>query len=103
LVASQYLGGELARAMAEHGYHLQSLLYSLAVHRWLRQRLGETYSYDRHFGGHLYLFLRGMDGSRQRGPDLACPGVFAERWPLAVIQALDSALSPGQPAAGGVQ
>ena len=103
LSAHQYRGAELARAMAEHGYHLQALLYSLAVHRWLRQRLGETYSYDQHFGGHLYLFLRGMDGSRQRGPDLACSGVFAERWPLAVIEALDSALSPSQPAAGGAQ
>lgn len=101
LSANQYRGAELAHAMAEHGYHLQALLYSLAVHRWLRQRLGETYSYDQHFGGHLYLFLRGMDGSRQRGQDLTCSGVFAERWPLAVIQALDSALSPSQPAAGG--
>ncbi|PSC97943.1 hypothetical protein C7D74_32270, partial [Klebsiella pneumoniae] len=29
--------------------------------RYLRHRLAD-YDYDRHFGGVIYLFLRGMDG-----------------------------------------
>ena len=48
-----------SRAMAQQGYHLQSLLYALALHRHLRQRL-RGYDYDQHFGGVLYLFVRGV-------------------------------------------
>ena len=36
----------LRRAMDEHGYHLQYLLYTVALHRYLRQRL-RGYGYDR--------------------------------------------------------
>ena len=45
--------------MAQHGYHLQYLLYVTALHRLLRIRLPD-YDYDRHIGGAFYLFLRGM-------------------------------------------
>lgn len=37
-----------------------------ALHRYLRHRLAD-YDYDRHFGGVIYLFLRGMDGQEGRG------------------------------------
>ena len=49
----------LQEAMAEHGYHLQYLLYSLAVDRYLRHRV-PSYSHDTHFGGVFYLFVRGV-------------------------------------------
>ncbi|WP_088329043.1 exodeoxyribonuclease V subunit beta [Lacimicrobium sp. SS2-24] len=49
----------MGRAMQEHDYELQAILYSLALHRWLQSRL-EDYDYDRHVGGACYLFLRGM-------------------------------------------
>ena len=42
-------------------YDLQALLYAVAVHRWLRLRLGAAYDYDTHFGGVRYLFCRGLD------------------------------------------
>lgn len=103
LVAAAYTRAELARAMAEHGYHLQALLYTVALHRWLRQRLGARYSYDSHLGGHLYLFLRGMDGGQQRGQDGACSGVFVDRWPREVVEALDQALWPQARDGGGHQ
>ena len=56
---SDYQGQALESAMGQHDYHLQAILYSLALHRWLKQRLAE-YSYERHVGGAYYLFLRGM-------------------------------------------
>ena len=45
--------------MAQHHYHLQYLLYSVALHRWLQRRLPD-YHYDRHVGGVAYLFVRGL-------------------------------------------
>ncbi len=49
----------LAAAMLEHGYHLQALLYCVALDRLLRQRVA-GYDPAQHFGGSLYLFVRGV-------------------------------------------
>ena len=46
--------------MAHEMYCLQYLIYTLAVHRYLQLRL-PGYDYDTHFGGVMYLFVRGMD------------------------------------------
>ncbi|RUO32305.1 exodeoxyribonuclease V subunit beta [Aliidiomarina sedimenti] len=40
-------------------YDMQYVLYSLALHKLLKTRLGDGYDYDSHVGGVLYLFLRG--------------------------------------------
>jgi exodeoxyribonuclease V beta subunit len=73
----------LAAAVRESEYDLQYVLYTLAVHRWLRFRLGAQYDYDRHLGGVRYLYSRGLlpDGSQ---------GVHAVRPPRALIEALDA-------------
>jgi exodeoxyribonuclease V beta subunit len=71
------------KAMKEHHYTLQYLLYTLALHRYLKLRLSD-YHYERHFGGIYYLFLRGMQP--QSGHRL---GVVAERPPGGFIEALD--------------
>jgi exodeoxyribonuclease V beta subunit len=68
--------------MTEHRYRLQYLLYSLALHRYLRGRL-PGYDFAQHFGGVYYLFLRGLDPARP-----GC-GVYFDRPELAVIDALD--------------
>ncbi|MBT2989415.1 MAG: exodeoxyribonuclease V subunit beta [Candidatus Thiodiazotropha sp. (ex Ctena orbiculata)] len=73
----------LRTAMVEHRYTLQYLLYTLALHRYLKLRL-PGYDYERHFGGVYYLFLRGMQP--QSGARL---GVVAERPSEAFIEALD--------------
>jgi exodeoxyribonuclease V beta subunit len=52
--------------MAEHGYFMQYLIYTVAVHQFLKARL-DGYEYDRNFGGVFYLFLRGIDGTPDRG------------------------------------
>jgi exodeoxyribonuclease V beta subunit len=85
----------LEREMARNDYHLQALLYSLAVHRWLRQRV-DGWDYERHFGGHLYLFLRGMHGATTpRDANGLSLGAYHDRWPLSVVAALDAALAGG--------
>ncbi len=57
-----YTRPAMEQAMRAHRYDLQYQLYSPALHRYLRHRLAD-YDYDRHFGGVIYLFLRGMDGA----------------------------------------
>lgn len=78
--------------MERHSYPLQALLYTVAIHRMLQQRLGTDYDYDRHIGGYLYLFLRGMQGvACDRDGGLAL-GVLHDRWSKHVVLGLDAAL-----------
>lgn len=71
---SNYLGADyvdygqaaLQSCMEEHHYLLQALLYAVAIHRYARTRI-PAYSYETHFGGMYYLFLRGMHPSRPGG------------------------------------
>ncbi len=56
---ADYAPPRLARAMADHHYYLQYHLYAVALHRLLAYRL-PTYDPGTHFGGALYLFIRGM-------------------------------------------
>lgn len=78
-----YAPAKLQRAMLERRYDLQALLYVLALHRYLRQRIPD-YDYQRHMGGVYYLFLRGM--RPQYG---ARYGVFHERPALNLVERLD--------------
>jgi exodeoxyribonuclease V beta subunit len=57
-----YTPEALEKAMLEKRYDLQYALYLLALHRLLKVRLGAHYDYDKHIGGGLYLFLRGVQG-----------------------------------------
>ncbi|MBF6023201.1 exodeoxyribonuclease V subunit beta [Lysobacter niastensis] len=80
-----YDHGTLAEAMDDSEYTLQALLYALALHRWLRFRIGDAYDYGKHFGGIRYLFCRGLDAS-----DAAAPGIHAWCPPLELIERLDA-------------
>jgi exodeoxyribonuclease V beta subunit len=88
--ASDYQGENLLRAMSEHHYYLQYLIYCLALHRHLGQRL-PGYDYTRHFGGVFYLFLRGMDPSHAPST-----GVYADRPELALIEALEALMGAAE-------
>jgi len=102
-----YDADALARAMAHSEYELQALIYTVALHRWLRFRLGEAYDYARDFGGVRYLFCRGLDAGHHAGvtamsqsvADLTdpAPGIHAWRFEPALVHALD-ALFAGKPA-----
>ena len=48
--------------MAQHRYDVQAALYLLALHRLLRNRLGESYDPARQLGGAVFFFLRGFRG-----------------------------------------
>ncbi|MFT7683189.1 MAG: exodeoxyribonuclease V beta subunit [Moritella dasanensis] len=56
---ADYTVDAINQVMVEHRYELQYQLYTLALHRFLRSRIPD-YSYEQHFGGVYYLFLRGM-------------------------------------------
>ncbi len=62
-----YTPEAMQAAMLSHRYELQAALYLLALHRLLRQRLGESYDPAQHLGGAVYVFLRGW-----RGPAAGC-------------------------------
>ena len=86
--------------MEKHNYFLQYHLYTLALHRFLRQRLGPGYSYERNFGGAYYLFIRGMLGpvaANLEGEFYR--GVFYDKPHFDVIDALDRLFA--DPMAGG--
>jgi exodeoxyribonuclease V beta subunit len=55
----------LQKAMEEGSYHLQYTLYAVAIHQYLKTRIPE-YRYESHFGGVLYVFLRGVDPAKGR-------------------------------------
>lgn len=80
----------LREAMRHSEYDLQALIYTVALHRWLRFRLGASYDHERDMGGIRYLFCRG----------LAVPGhgVHAQRFDPALVDALDVLFAGGETA-----
>ncbi len=79
---SNFLGDSLAdydqpklnEAMNENNYHLQYLIYSLAVKKYLESRL-LNFNYKYQFGGVIYLFVRGMRSDSQTGIFTAKPDI----------------------------
>ncbi|WP_277185503.1 exodeoxyribonuclease V subunit beta [Caballeronia sp. BR00000012568055] len=90
--AADYSAAPLADAMAHHAYHLQALLYVVALHRYLRARLPD-YAYDTHIGGYLYLFVRGVRPDWRDGD--AASGVHRGRPSLELVEALDALMAGG--------
>jgi exodeoxyribonuclease V beta subunit len=76
-------------------YALQALLYTVALHRFLRWRLA-GYDPQRNLAGVLYLFLRGMTGPATPVVDGVPCGVFAWRPPAALVLALSDVLDEGR-------
>ncbi len=73
----------VAKSVAENHYALQTALYSLVMHRYLRRRKPD-YDYDRDFGGTLVVFLRGLCPTQPPGH-----AVFFHRASRAAIETLD--------------
>ncbi|MFM7686637.1 MAG: PD-(D/E)XK nuclease family protein, partial [Actinomycetota bacterium] len=85
--------------MAHSDYPLQAVLYSVAVHRYLRWRL-PGYSPEVHLGGIGYLFVRGMVGADTPQHDGRPYGVFQWQPPAATVVALDQLFAHGAPEGG---
>lgn len=71
-------------AVQREHYVLQGQLYSAAAHRYLRQR-DPHYEPAKHWGGALFLFVRGMEG-----PEKAGASVFFERQSPELLIAMDA-------------
>ena len=71
-----------------HMYDLQYHIYSVALHRFLKLKIS-NYSYDTHFGGAFYLFLRGIN---EQGNE----GIFFDRPEASVINDLDTYFDGGK-------
>jgi exodeoxyribonuclease V beta subunit len=87
LIAWHYRPAALDAVMQRSHYVLQGLLYTAALHRYLRWRL-PGYDPDRHLAGILYLFVRGMIGAEGGG-------VWAWRPPGTLVEALSDVLDRG--------
>ena len=75
----------IRKEMAKHGYFLQYLLYSAVLHRYLKETLGDAYSWERNFGGIRYFFLRGVAAE-------ATAPIFEDRPSEALLDELCAAL-----------
>ena len=95
LTLAQYRGEALAAEMSRAHYGLQALLYTVALHRYLRWRLPD-YDPDRQLAGVLYLFLRGMAGADTPRIGGSPCGVFTWRPPAPLVEALSDVLDRGR-------
>ncbi len=76
----------VSAAMQENNYHLQYLIYTVAVRRYLATRM-PTFDYERDFGGVIYLFVRGV----REGSD---SGVFFTKPEKEMVDRLEAAMAP---------
>jgi len=83
--AEEYQAERLNNAMVSHDYPLQYLIYSLALHRYLRLRLTD-YDPEHHLGGVYYLFIRGMKA------EWGSAGIFHDRLSTTLLDAFDQCL-----------
>ena len=95
---NDYTQDSLLVTMADSHYYLQLLLYSVALNRYLQKRV-ENYSWDDHFGGAYYLFIRGMNQNNHQGNNkehdnkITADGVFFYKPDKTLIDAMDSLFS----------
>lgn len=80
-----YSKESLNAVMWENNYHLQYLIYTIAAKKYLEQRLLD-FDYDKHFGGVIYLFVRGL----RKGSN---SGIFVRKPELDRIEELENVLS----------
>ena len=75
----------LSDSMKGNNYTLQSYIYTIAVSRFLNERLPK-FDYDRDFGGVIYMFLRGVrsDGAT---------GIYYNKPPLDKIISIENMLN----------
>ncbi|HEX6982262.1 MAG TPA: exodeoxyribonuclease V subunit beta [Balneolaceae bacterium] len=88
--SSDYDQKPLQNEIKEKGYDLQYHIYTIAVHRYLEQRLA-GYNFEDHFGGILYLFLRGINDEPNN-----FNGIYFDRPNLKTVNALDDYLKTAE-------
>jgi exodeoxyribonuclease V beta subunit len=91
LTAWHHRPSVLAAEIRRAHYGLQALLYTAALHRYLRWRLPD-YDAERNLAGVLYLFLRGMTGAGTPTVDGEPCGVFSWEPSGGLVEALSDVL-----------
>lgn len=71
-------------------YDLQYYIYTLALHRYLKHRM-QNYTYDDHFGGVIYLFVRGLESKPE-----SRNGVYFDRPDQSRMQRFDQYMTQGE-------
>lgn len=84
-----YAPAALEKKMLATGYRLQALLYTVAVERYLRERLGDGYRRSEHLGDCWYLFIRAVG---LQLPDGSPCGVWRHRFGDGLLDAVQQAL-----------
>ena len=92
--AWNYRPSALTAEMYQSHYPLQALLYSVALHRYLRWRL-PAYDATRQFAGVLYLFVRGMSSPQFPKVGSQPCGVWGWRPPAGLVEALSDLFERG--------
>jgi len=62
----------LEAAMIGSNYHLQYMIYTVALKRWLEKKKA-NFDFEAHFGGVIYVFLRGIRENGKTGIYFKCP------------------------------
>ncbi|HXY45412.1 MAG TPA: hypothetical protein VEH29_14580, partial [Acidimicrobiales bacterium] len=97
LTAWNYRPDALRAGMEAAHYPLQALLYTVALHRYLRWRV-TGYDPQHNLGGALYLFLRGMSSPEFPVVDGQPCGVWSWQPPAPLVEALSDLFDRGRPA-----
>jgi len=86
-----YSKESLGKVMFDRGYVFQYHIYLVALKRFLIQKMGDAFDYDKHIGGAYYLFLRGIDDSGN--------GIYFDNPDKRIIEKLDAYFEGGAHAA----
>ena len=79
---NDYDSNKLREALITSNYDLQYHIYTLALVKYLQTRI-PNFSYEDHFGGVFYLFLRGVESSKPGS------GVFFDKPKEELIEKID--------------
>lgn len=82
---ADYTGDALIAQMDRSRYRFQALLYTVAVDRYLRQRIGAGYCRTRHLGECVYLFIRAAGLTPEAG-------IWRHRFSDALLDAVGAVL-----------
>ncbi len=95
LLVGDYRPALLDAEMQRCHYPLQALIYVVALHRYLRWRLGD-YRPETHLGGVAYLFVRGMAGPLTPTEEGIPYGVWSWAVPPQLVTSLSDLFDAGQ-------
>lgn len=84
-----YRGTALEEAMQAHHYGFQALIYTVALERYLRQRI-TGYRRHKHLGECIYLFIRAVGLDLQNAPEA---GIWRHRFDEALLDEVSDLLA----------